>query len=189
MPTPTDFDDLTFREFTEFNVEVMRSAAQGGGHGGIASIDVNEVSHNSVDFDARFRSIQAMNPASFAEFAPLHCEPSMVAGPPSLARDLGPTVSRVTDTKSHIEIIPQSSGVPEKPIYIAPSHFVCHSSIGDIRMGVDRALNQVFEVSYKYCPSDCRVSGLPGACCIIDKYARLNLVGGCIFARASSLQV
>ena len=189
--TSSDFNDITYREFSEFNVDMMRAAEESGHHGGIASIDVNEVSFNSVDFDARFRSIQTMNSTSFAEFAPRHYEPPMVAGPPSLGRDLGPTIPRVADLKTHIEVVPPLSelSVLEKPFYIAPSHFVCHSSIGDIKKEIDGALNQVFEVSYKFCPSDCRVSGFQGSCNIVCYYARLDSVGGCVFARASSLQV
>jgi hypothetical protein len=157
---PADYDQVTFREFSEFNVDVMRAADQHH-HGAIASIDLNEVSFNAVDFDAHFRSIRAVNPSSLADFAPRHYEPTMTAGPPSLKRggDSGAaTVDRVLDSKNPIDVVVESSqpSVPEMPLYIGPSNFNCSLGLPEIKRRVEQQLNNVMEVSFKFIASDCR---------------------------------
>eukprot|EP00341_Mesodinium_pulex_P009706 CAMPEP_0116994760 /NCGR_PEP_ID=MMETSP0467-20121206/68335_1 /TAXON_ID=283647 /ORGANISM="Mesodinium pulex, Strain SPMC105" /LENGTH=403 /DNA_ID=CAMNT_0004692915 /DNA_START=57 /DNA_END=1268 /DNA_ORIENTATION=- len=155
-------DEIAFREFSEFNVDVMRAAASGSSHHSGIPLDVNDVSYHSVDLDMRFRSIQTVNPASLSEFAPQHYEPNMTAGPPTLSRKMGPTVDMVTDSKNLIDIVLSSTEatVPEKPFYIGPSHFECSMSISEIKKHVEEQLNQMFEVSYKFYESESRWEGV-----------------------------
>jgi hypothetical protein len=51
--------------------------------------------------------------------------------------------------------------VPKRPLYVGPSHFNCSLGLPEIRRRVEQQLNNVFEVSFKFIASDCRVRILP----------------------------
>ena len=63
-------------------------------------------------------------------------------------------------SRYNISIDSSNITVPDKPFYIGPSQFVCSFLLSDLILKVHQKLDTIFEVSYDFIQSSCRVSSL-----------------------------
>jgi hypothetical protein len=146
------FQDYEFNSFSVFN-------DIGGGSG---SFNVEDYAFQELDLDAKYRSIQAVNPNSFSAY---HSPALQSTAPPQLSKASSPTVPIVFSTKSASKALPddivkraRNVNVPEQPFYIAVTQFICNRDFDMIMFSIENELSCVAEVSFEFFSKDCTVS-------------------------------
>lgn len=148
------FQDYEFNSFSVFN-------DIGGGSG---SFNVEDYAFQELDLDAKYRSIQAVNPNSFSAY---HSPALQSTAPPQLSKASSPTVPIVFSTKSASKSLPddivkraRNVNVPEQPFYIAVTQFTCDRDIDMIMFTIENELSCVAEVSFEFFSKDCTWKGI-----------------------------
>eukprot|EP00602_Paraphysomonas_sp_CaronLab_P008291 CAMPEP_0185021230 /NCGR_PEP_ID=MMETSP1103-20130426/3906_1 /TAXON_ID=36769 /ORGANISM="Paraphysomonas bandaiensis, Strain Caron Lab Isolate" /LENGTH=381 /DNA_ID=CAMNT_0027552629 /DNA_START=136 /DNA_END=1278 /DNA_ORIENTATION=+ len=153
-----------FREFNDFEIDSYD--IRDFNSDAVSSIDQKDFSFEAVDFDTKYRSIQAIDPSSLACMAPMfsrHEPTAAVAGPPQLRKSSNTVPSDDQFLTKHSVGVPtiiqghsNDVSVPEKPFYIGPSQFLCALCLTELVTSVEIQLNRLFEVSYKFHKDQCR---------------------------------
>jgi hypothetical protein len=151
------FQDFEFDSFGDFD-DVGATTLN---NNDVSSINVEEYAFQELDLDAKYRSIQAVNPDSFTAFAP----PALNSmAPPSLSKTSSSpfhTNSNHLLTKAPPVIVTATTKpvvVPEKPFYVAVTQFISVHNIDTVISMINYDLSSVLEISYEFYHDKCRVS-------------------------------
>jgi hypothetical protein len=126
----------------------------------IAENSLTDFSFEAIDFDTKFRSMQALdstlNPFDGASLMTSNFDGQSI---PSFQGSNKPEVSVTTAKRNEpiltFETIPLN--VPEKPFYIGPSQFLCTLSLIELLTTLQMKLNSIFEISYIFHQESCHV--------------------------------
>lgn len=153
------FQDYEFNSFSEFNdiggsgVNLNSSA--------VSSINVEDFAFQELDLDAKYRSIQAVNPHSFSAY---HSPALQSTGPPQLSKASSSIASPFVNStplasKAPPAIVVTSRRnvvVPDEPFHIAVTQFTCDHDIDRLIDIVEVELSCISEVSFQFFPDKCR---------------------------------
>jgi len=173
QPTISMTDGFTFRDFSEFGFEEFSNASLSNSlSDGFQFAEMSEMTMSSafdqVDFDPKFRSIQAADSHAFSSFGPPlfskyepQSQSQFVQGPPQLKKDSFqvPLVEISPSTKTSYQIAIEPSTfivVPEKPFFLGPAQFITTLCLVDLVSRINQKLDEYFEVSYNFFPDQCR---------------------------------
>jgi hypothetical protein len=147
------FQDFEFDSYADFHDNGDSNISSIG----VASINVEEYAFQELDLDAKFRSIQAINPNSFSAYS----TPTLNSmAPPSLSK--GPSHANANQllTKAPIEVVVKPNvkqvSVPEQPFHVAITNFSTNCEIDTVVSWVDHELSNVLEISYQFYSDKCR---------------------------------
>lgn len=150
------FQDFEFDSFAEFD----DSGALNMTTNEVSSINVDEYAFQELDLDAKYRSIQAVNPNSFSAYT----SPALNSmAPPSLSKSSSSTLHANTNqllSKASPAIVVKPTTkpvtVPEQPFYVAVTQFSTVHNIETLVSMVDHHLCSVVEVSFEFYYEKCR---------------------------------
>lgn len=150
------FQDFEFDSFADFD----DSGALNLTNNEVSSINVEEYAFQELDLDAKYRSIQAVNPNSFSAYS----APSLNSmAPPSLSKTSLSSLHANTNqllTKAPIPIVVKTTTtpvvVPEQPFYVAVTQFTTIHDIDMVVSMIDSCLSSVSEVSCQFYHDKCR---------------------------------
>lgn len=152
------FQDFDFDSFADFD----DSGALNLTTNEVSSINVEEYAFQELDLDAKYRSIQAVNPNSFSAYS----TPALnTMAPPSLSKTSPPSLHANTNqllTKAPLAIVVKPTTkpvvVPDQPFYVAVTQFTSAHNIDMVISMIEYDLSSVLEVSYEFYHEKCRVS-------------------------------
>lgn len=147
-----DFEFDSFAEFDDIGANCVNSNS-------VAGINVEEYAFQELDLDAKYRSIQSINPSVFSVYS----SPSLNSmAPPQLsnAKSNTHTASRQLLTKAPLPVVVKPStkpiNVPEQPFFVAPTQFASSHDLNTLISMVEHDLSNVIEVSYEFYHQKCR---------------------------------
>ena len=152
------FQDFEFDSFADFD----DSGALNLTNNGVSSINVEEYAFQELDLDAKYRSIQAVNPNSLSAYT----TPTLsTMAPPSLSKTSSSSMHTNTNqflTKAPPAIVVKPTTkpvvVPDQPFYVAVTQFTTVHNIEMVISMIEYDLSSVLEVSYEFYHEKCRVS-------------------------------
>jgi len=156
-----DFEFDSFSDFTDIGGE-----DRGMTNNGVSSINVEEYAFQELDLDAKYRSIQSINPGAYNTFTPSF--PLSSSAPPQLSKaslfvpHSSPNFANNDQFKSKATppvIVVKSNKtvtVPDEPFYIAATQFSTDHSIETVVSMIENEFNNVLEVSFEFFPQKCR---------------------------------
>lgn len=148
-----EFDSYS-RDFNDIGITMSNN--------GVSSINVEEYAFQELDLDAKYRSIQVVNPNSFSAYsspalnvyAPPLLSKSSVTTPNANGNHLlkkAPPAIVVKSTFDHVI-------VPEIPFYVAATQFTTSNHIDAVISTIESELLSVSEVACDFYHDKCRVS-------------------------------
>lgn len=163
-------DDVSFQDFEFDSLSDFTDSSLG--NNGVSSINVEEYAFQELDLDAKYRSIQTVNPNVYNAFS----SPSLL--PPSVFSLTPPQFSKAPvsmptssndnyflkgNKPSPILLVQPATKpiyVPEIPIFVAVTQFACFHSIETVITMIESELNNILEVSYEFSHQKCRWEGV-----------------------------
>jgi hypothetical protein len=142
-----EFDAFAFDDFSGSNITNE-----------VSSINVEEYAFQELDLDAKYRSIQTVNPSQLHSLSPPALN-SLPIAPPQLSK--GP-VSSQTNQKQMLSKAPLSIVVnkpivvPDKPFFVAVTHFCTSRDIDVVVSMVEHELSSSLETSFDFYHERCR---------------------------------
>lgn len=145
-----------FNEFTEFELDANLSS----GLDDFIFHDASDMSQfEQIDFDPKFRSIQAIDPHTYSSFGPpILSKYEPVQGPPSLRKESAPFLDILPkpENKIYLQLETPNVTVPEKPFFLGPTQFITALCLTELISRIDQQLAMFFEASYNFFPDQCR---------------------------------
>lgn len=148
------FQDFEFNSFSDFNDTGCNLS-----NSGVSGINVEDFAFQELDLDAKYRSIQAVNPNSVSVFSNATWN---TTAPPQLSKSSSSAAYVNTNqllTKSPPAIVVTSGRnvvVPEQPFFIAVTQFSSSHDIDTVISIIEQELSSVSEVSFLFYPDKCR---------------------------------
>lgn len=154
------FDEVTFQDYEFDSFDDFNDIGAGGlNNNDVSSINVEEYAFQELDLDAKYRSIQTVNPHVFNAFS----SPALQSmGPPTLSKgqpSLQANAHRLS-TKAPLSVVVKRSAkpvvVPEQPFHVTVTNFTSLHDIDTLISIVEVELSTVLEVSYEFYHEKCR---------------------------------
>lgn len=158
-------NDATFNDdeklFQDFEFESLDDFTDNGafniGNNEVSTINVEEYAFQELDLDARYRSIQAVNPHYYSEYS----VPSLNSmAPPSLSKGSSHVDNFGLSSKAPLPVVVKPSTrpvvVPEQPFHVAVTHFTTSLDIDSVICCIEQELKSILEVSYEFSYDKCK---------------------------------
>lgn len=151
-------NEQTFQDF-EFDSYAFDDFSGSLSNNEVSSINVEEYAFQELDLDAKYRSIQTVNPSQS-----LYSAPALNSmAPPQLSK--GSSSSQVNKnqlmSKAPLSVVTTKSSskpvlVPEKPLQLAVTHFSSFHNINTVISMIEYELSKILEVSFEFYHEKCR---------------------------------
>jgi hypothetical protein len=146
------FQDFDFDSFSDFN----DSGSGNITNNEVSSINVDEYAFQELDLEAKYRSIQTVNPNSFSAY---HSPALNSMAPPSLSKAPMHTNTNQVLSKAPQIVVQHTTKpivVPDQPFYVAVTQFTTTQNIETLVSMIESELSNVVELSYEFTHEKCR---------------------------------
>lgn len=151
------FQDFEFDSFSDFADTGNNNLSN---NNDVASINVEEYAFQELDLDAKYRSIQTVQPNNFSVFS----SPALNSmAPPSLSKAPSATLHANTNqllSKAPPTIVVNTTNrpvlVPDQPFYVAVTQFATSHNIDTVISMIEYDLSTVAEVAFEFYDEKCR---------------------------------
>lgn len=150
------FQDFEFDSTTDFSDIGAHSL-----NNQVSSINVEEYAFQELDLEAKYRSIQTVNPSGYSAYTTptlnsMAPPPLMKASSSSLHTNPNQLLTKVPPPLLVTKSSPKPVVVPEQPFHIGVAQFTSTHDIDTVISMIDYDLSSVMEVSFKFDSENCR---------------------------------